>query len=328
MFFSAFPTILPLVKKMNLKEKAHQLPARPGVYFMRDKAGEILYVGKAKRLNKRVISYFLPSTPQSRKNQRMIFHIHDFTYQVVDTELEALLLEQQMIAKLHPPYNRIMNYAERYHYIQFVEELRITAAPDEHSFGPFAMYKQIPEWIRIMNDLYDLPDKRWQMPVARALHEKRRALLPPLSADSRETEIRQVLTGSDAAIQRITFQQEQAIQQQAFEWAQALEEDKKLLRRFRKQSHAIQEILQPKPRYLYDKMDKERRKVFLVYQGKIVAGKVLHKNQDFEMTLFDETALPPVENFIPLSELDNRLIIARYLEQAELTKNTSYHQLT
>ncbi|WP_265455453.1 GIY-YIG nuclease family protein [Enterococcus sp. HY326] len=305
---------------MNLKEKARQLPARPGVYFMVDSHDQLLYIGKAKRLNKRVISYFIPSTPQSKKNQRMIFHIADFSYQTVDTELEALLLEQQLIAKLHPPYNRLMNYAERYRYLIFTDQqFTISKEPTAEAYGPFSQYKRLPEVIRVLIELYDLPSSRWRLPAARELHQKRQSLLPQLSHELKNHEIKQTLLGGGAALEKINYQQSKALEILAFEWAKSLEEDKEILRRFQKQALTLHKILAPKPRIIADEIDADTTKAFLVFQGKLLAEKKLPTKQfTTNITEFENFPLPPVEHFIPFNELDNRLIVASYFDKVQV----------
>lgn len=307
---------------MDLREKAHQLPARPGVYLMKDHAGNILYVGKAKRLNKRVVSYFLPSTPQSKKNQRMIFHIADFDYQLVDTELEALLLEQTLIAKIHPPYNRLMNYAQRYVYLRITDDgLVIEKGPTPDAIGPLAIYKTIPEIKRIFNDLYHLPDPRWQVPSTLALYEKRMAPIPKLSAAESKAELEQTLRGGMQAIERLQLVQETAIKSLAFEWAQSLEQDKQLLQRFQKHTEALATILEPIPKFLWDEVDETQVKIFMTFQGKVIASQRLAKDclSEEKAKLFTEVSFPPTEKSIPVEELDSRMFIINQLKKRPLS---------
>ncbi|MDH6364575.1 excinuclease ABC subunit C [Enterococcus sp. PF1-24] len=305
---------------MNLREKARQLPALPGIYLMKDSRGQILYIGKAKALNQRVISYFLPGTPQSRKNQQLIFHIADFDYQLVDTELEALLLEQKLIASYHPPYNRLMNYSENYGYLAFQDHFKLSHRPSATAVGPFAQYKKLPEVIQVLTILYHLPDKAWSSPAALALQEKRQAPLAQLSESQLQTEISAILQGGAQALTRLQLQQAFAIQEQAFEWAQRLEEDKKILLTFQKNALTLRKILQPLPQIIWDYITPQEIKVFQTFQGKIINQQkvVLQDAVDLKAvtTALEKTPLPPVEKFIPLNELDSRLIVARYFQRA------------
>lgn len=99
---------MPEPGKINLKEKVRRLPHRPGVYLMKDRLGQTIYVGKAKDLKKRVATYFQASRKlmlAQPKVQAMIELIHDFEILLVKSEAEALLLEGQLIKKYKPRYN-------------------------------------------------------------------------------------------------------------------------------------------------------------------------------------------------------------------------------
>src|ERR1700694_3487046 len=91
-----------------LNEKVRSLPQRPGVYIMRDAENTIIYVGKAVSLRNRVSNYFGSLTDQPSKVVSMVRNIADFEYIVVDTEAEALNLENTLIKQHHPKYNILM----------------------------------------------------------------------------------------------------------------------------------------------------------------------------------------------------------------------------
>ncbi|WP_312540762.1 GIY-YIG nuclease family protein [Enterococcus sp.] len=86
----------------ELKRKANALPATPGIYLMKDAHGSIVYVGKAKSLKARVVSYFRKNQQHTSKTIRMVHNITDFDTIGVDTELDALLLECQLIKNCIP----------------------------------------------------------------------------------------------------------------------------------------------------------------------------------------------------------------------------------
>lgn len=102
---------------MHLKEKVKNLPLLPGVYLMKNSDGKIIYVGKAKNLKNRVSTYFHQNKQHSKKVLRLVRSIADFEIVVVDTELDALLLECQLIQHYRPIYNRRMNYFDNYNYL-------------------------------------------------------------------------------------------------------------------------------------------------------------------------------------------------------------------
>ncbi|WP_340026392.1 GIY-YIG nuclease family protein [Paenibacillus sp. FSL K6-1096] len=104
----------------NLTDKIAALPLTPGVYLMKDSLGHIIYVGKAKQLRKRVQSYFYNNKGHSPKVKQLVKHIRDLDYRLTDTELEAFMLECQLIKELKPMYNRKMKNPLAYSYISIV----------------------------------------------------------------------------------------------------------------------------------------------------------------------------------------------------------------
>ena len=88
-----------------IRERARQLPNEPGVYVYRDQVGDVLYVGKAKALRKRVSSYTRPVRSMERRTAEMVMRVADVEVTVTGTETEALLLEQTLIKDLKPAFN-------------------------------------------------------------------------------------------------------------------------------------------------------------------------------------------------------------------------------
>jgi excinuclease ABC subunit C len=103
-----------------LKEKLSLLPNQSGCYLMKNNRGEIIYVGKAKNLRNRVRSYF--SGSHDAKTTRLVMDIMDFEYIVTSSDLEALILESNLIKKHHPHYNILLKDDKSYPYIQLTKE--------------------------------------------------------------------------------------------------------------------------------------------------------------------------------------------------------------
>jgi excinuclease ABC subunit C len=103
--------------KKDIEEKLSRLPSGCGVYLMCDRAGRIIYVGKAKNLAGRVRSYFR-GRPANPKIAAMVSRIVDFEYIVTDNEVEALLLESNLIKEHHPRYNVNLKDDKRYPYLK------------------------------------------------------------------------------------------------------------------------------------------------------------------------------------------------------------------
>lgn len=105
----------------KLRDKANSLPLLPGVYLMKNADGEIIYVGKSKKLKNRVTSYFVGKA-QSYKTAKMVSLVRDFDYIVCKTEIEALTLENVLIKKHSPRYNIKLKDAKSYPYIKVTNE--------------------------------------------------------------------------------------------------------------------------------------------------------------------------------------------------------------
>lgn len=107
---------------MDIREKIAQLPHQPGVYRFFDQTGTIIYVGKAKDLIKRVSQYMRPADQLDRKTNALVAHIADVQYTVVETEEDALLLENNLIKQLQPHYNILLKDDKTYPWICVSDE--------------------------------------------------------------------------------------------------------------------------------------------------------------------------------------------------------------
>ena len=102
----------------ELKEKAHALPLKPGVYIMQDAKNQVIYVGKAKALKNRVSQYFAHLASHTEKNRAMVSQIDHFDVIVADSEFEALVLENSLIKRHKPRYNILLKDDKGYPYIR------------------------------------------------------------------------------------------------------------------------------------------------------------------------------------------------------------------
>ena len=127
----------------RLRDKANSLPESAGVYIMKNADGDIIYVGKSKKLKNRVTTYFTGNN-HSPKTMRMVSLVQDFDYIVCDTEIEALALENVLIKKHSPKYNIKLKDAKSYPYIKVSAEeyprifvTRERKSDRAHYFGPY-----------------------------------------------------------------------------------------------------------------------------------------------------------------------------------------------
>ena len=109
-------------KEFNIENELKKLPAKPGVYLMHDASDEIIYVGKAIKLCNRVRQYFQRSKKPSSKIEQMVSHVSYFEYIVTDSEMEALILECNLINKHRPRYNTMLMDDKAYPYIRITDE--------------------------------------------------------------------------------------------------------------------------------------------------------------------------------------------------------------
>ena len=108
--------------KSELLEKANRLPLAPGVYLMHDRAGRIIYVGKAKKLKHRVSQYFQDNRGHNAKTQTMVAQVVDFDTILVGSEFEALVLENALIKQHQPRYNILLKDDKGYPFVRLSRE--------------------------------------------------------------------------------------------------------------------------------------------------------------------------------------------------------------
>lgn len=152
-------------KVKNLKAQANKLPLTPGVYIMKNKQGEIIYVGKAKALKNRVTQYFGSITNHSVKVIKMVDNVDSFETILCNTEYEALLLENSLIKQHQPKYNILLKDDKGYHYIKITNERwpKILAVKNKLNdsaeyIGPYYSFSVVRETVDEVLKLYRLPD--------------------------------------------------------------------------------------------------------------------------------------------------------------------------
>jgi len=147
-----------------IEDELKKLPAQPGVYIMRDAKDEIIYIGKAISLKNRVRQYFQSSRNKSTKIEQMVSRIDHFEYIITDSELEALVLESNLIKEHRPRYNTMLKDDKSYPYIKVTvgEEFpRIlfarTMKKDKNKyFGPYTSAGAVKDTIDLIHKLYKI----------------------------------------------------------------------------------------------------------------------------------------------------------------------------
>ena len=113
---------------MSLDDKLARLPDRPGVYLYRDAKAQVIYVGKAASLKSRVRSYFQESRAPDPKTDALVRQIADLEYIVTDNELEAMMLEANLVRKHRPRYNIILRDDKHYPFLRLTTDEDVPAA--------------------------------------------------------------------------------------------------------------------------------------------------------------------------------------------------------
>ena len=147
----------------QIEAQLKEVPDRPGVYQMKDETGEIIYVGKAKSLRKRVRSYFRKGN-HTFKTRLLIDHIDDFDFIVTDNEVEAYILEASLIKKYQPKFNIRLKDDKTYPYIKVttdedfprIYKTRLVKKDGAEYYGPFADINAIYKTIKVLKNLFSL----------------------------------------------------------------------------------------------------------------------------------------------------------------------------
>ena len=148
---------------MNIKDKIALFPHSPGVYRYYDSEGNVIYVGKAKDLHKRVAQYFVPAERLTRKTAVMVSKIADAEYTVVDTEADALLLENNLIKQYKPRYNILLKDSKTYPWICVSAEefprvflTRRMVRDGSRYFGPYSSVVHARNLVEFFHSIYPL----------------------------------------------------------------------------------------------------------------------------------------------------------------------------
>ena len=221
---------------MNLQEKLKTLPDAPGVYLMRDVRGKIIYVGKARVLKNRVRQYFQSGKNHGAKVKAMVAKVADFETIVTSTEVEALILECNLIKKHRPRYNISLKDDKSYPYLRVTAEdfprivlTRRVIHDGSRYFGPYTSGLAVKEALQLLRKIFPLRTcKTFAKRPCLEFHIKR-CLAPCVGKVSREDYMRLVnaaekfLSGRTAQVEReLAAQMQDAAQALNFEQAARL----------------------------------------------------------------------------------------------------------
>ena len=167
----------------DIKEQLKKLPGEPGVYLMKDENDKIIYVGKDISLKNRVRQYFQSSKNHSSKVKSMVKNIKSFEYIITDSELEALILECNLIKKYRPKYNVLLRDDKTYPYIKVtvnedyprVLKVRRVLKDKAKYFGPYTNVEAVNDTLDVIRNIY--PIRTCNIDIDRAIKNKMRPCL-------------------------------------------------------------------------------------------------------------------------------------------------------
>ena len=279
---------------MDLKEKIESLPKTSGIYMMKDKYGDIIYVGKSKKLKERVKSYFVNSKNHSRKVKRMVNNICDIDFILTDTELDALLLECEMIKKIRPMYNKLMKNHENYSYIKINKNidypyLQVVKEIDDNSeyFGPYTMDKKLDEIVKIISREYKLRtcklmNKCIKYDLNQCIGPCRNVISKEKYNNIIENIINDLNNSSENLIKILSEKMQEEINKLDFEKAKAINEDITLLKCLSYKQNIINNVNENKPILAWINLDNKKIKIYLIKGAKLLKSKTINI-EDFEI---------------------------------------------
>lgn len=246
----------------KLKDVLRRLPDKPGIYKYFDISGTIIYVGKAKSLKKRVSSYFTKQQFENRKTAVLVKKIESIDFTVVDSEMDALLLENSLIKEFQPRYNINLKDDKSYPFIRITNErfpkvysMRNPVRDGSEYYGPYASPKVMHAVLELVRSLYPTrncnlnlqPEPIEQGKFKICLEYQIGNCLGPCEGKQTEEEyndsieqIRYLLRGNLGEVRRhLKSGMQQAAQHLKFEVAQQLKEKLEMLERYQHRSTVV-----------------------------------------------------------------------------------------
>lgn len=248
-----------------LKGIVLNLPESPGCYQYLDDKGEVIYVGKAKNLKRRVYSYF-SKEHQSRKTAMLVSKIRDIKYVIVNTEEDALLLENNLIKRYKPHYNVLLKDDKTYpsicvtnEYFPRIFKTRNIVRNGATYFGPYSHIPTLNALLDLIKNLYPLRSCHYALTPENIHSGKFKVCLeyhiknckgPCIGAQTREEylkniqEAKEILKGNTAEISRkLLFDMQSLASEMRFEEAQSIKQKYDLLEAYRSKSEVVSNVL-------------------------------------------------------------------------------------
>ncbi len=249
---------MPFTPSEHIQTILKNLPMKPGVYLMKDVSGEIIYVGKAKRLRNRVRSYFTSAAETSIKTMRLRSQIRDIDFIVEENEIKALILEETLIKRYKPRYNISLKDDKRYPYIKItwqapfpkVETTRRIFDDGSRYFGPYVAMWAVQNTLQILRKAFPYLTCDREItgndPRACLFYDIKLCSAPCIGAVNQQqyrtmiSELMDVLSGkSDLVVERLNTEMMDAAETLDFERAAAIRDQLKAIDYITNQHKAV-----------------------------------------------------------------------------------------
>jgi len=340
------------MRHSQLKEQVSSIPAKPGVYLMKDQKGKVIYVGKAVNLRNRVRSYFHASADHSPKTHYLKQDIADLDFIVTASELEALILECNLIKKYQPRYNVRLKDDKRYPYIKItwqepyprIYTVRRMQNDGAKYYGPFTATWAVSQTLDLLRKIFPyLTCKReitGQDKRACLYYHIGRCPGPCIGAVSQEeyralvSQICRFLEGkSEEIIDDLRDQMMAASERLEFERAAALRDQIEALERVIERQRIVSSALADEDVIAFARQDGDACvQVFFIRRGKLIGREyfVLEGTADedarqiitsFVKQFYDKAAYVPSEILLQ-SDIDEAMIIQSWLRSKRGTRVT------
>lgn len=330
---------------MSVEDKLKSLPNKPGVYLFKDRQGKVLYVGKAKILRNRVRSYFQKSRNPDSRLQVMINKIHDFEFIITDSDIEALILEANLIKEKKPRYNVQLKDDKSFPYIRITAEdfpqvfaTRNMIRDGSTYFGPYTNVKDMRNALVTLKHLFSIRSCKYDL-NPEVIEKKKVSLCleyyihkckgPCQQLQDKEDyqkmigQVSEFLRGKTSALkERLEEEMQQLAAEQKYEEAARVRDKIEILEKYRNK----QKVALP---------DQEDRDVFALAKEeddacavifKIREGKVINRIHFFLSSVQNQTSAEVLEYFINQyysrsDEIPRELFLTEAIRQKELIES-------
>lgn len=320
----------------RLKEKTNNFPEEPGVYFMHDKDNNIIYIGKSINLKSRARQYLTPSGRRSDKISQMIDLIKDITFQTTDTELDALLLECELIKQNQPYFNSLLKNHKKYAYVKIdiseyptLKAVNVIKEDASLYIGPYGSLAKLEDQLSKIRHFFGLRSCPTSMSLSGCMNKDLGICLGPCKYPDNITLYKEnaklaleFIKGNDSLlIPYIKDKMLNCAMNLEFEEAGAAKEILDLLEKFKGKQQVLGLITQNKQVIVLHSLG-SYYKLYLFVGGILIHSELLLSNLEEASKQGIETGKIKFEKYIPkeLSSQDQKALV----DQASII----YHYLT